>query len=154
MTNAFDAPNAEAERERLGRIAGWLKKKGHERVAEGVEEAMDVLVFYGLPETHMRKLRSTSMLERVFEEVKQRTQVVRIFPDEEAMLRLVGVVLMQVNKRWGDRRYVVTQNFGLDLEAWVFRTYGATHCADLSPHRVNPTPHSCLTHHIVEAAHL
>ena len=83
LKDVFNAPSREEAGRRLLGVAGWLRERGYERVAEMVEEAGDeVLAFYGLPEAHRRRLRSTNMLERVFCEVRRRTRVVRAFPDE------------------------------------------------------------------------
>jgi len=61
-------------------------------------------------------MRSTNMLERLFEEVRRRTRVVRVFPDERALLRIVGAVLMEVDEEWLGRRYMVMEEaYGLCL---------------------------------------
>ena len=73
---------------------------------EYAEAADEVLAFYGLPEAHRRKMRTTNMLERVFCELRRRTRVVRVFPDEKALIRLVSCVLMELEMEWEGRRYV------------------------------------------------
>jgi len=72
-----------------------------------MEEAADeVLAYYGLPETHRRKTRTTNMLERLFCELRRRTRMVRVFPDEGALIRLGSCVLMELEMEWEGRRYV------------------------------------------------
>ena len=51
-------------------------------------------------------MRSTNMLERVNQEIKRRTRVVRIFPDEAACLRLASALMMELNVEWMDRIYL------------------------------------------------
>lgn len=53
------------------------------------------------PTQHRVKLRSTNPLERLDGEIKRRTEVVSIFPDEAAITRLVGAILLEQNDKWG-----------------------------------------------------
>lgn len=73
------------------------------------EEALprDFTVF-GLPPSHRRKLRTTNLVERLNEETRCHTRVVRLFPSEAVCLRLVSAVLMEVSEEWqtSERHYV------------------------------------------------
>jgi len=60
-----------------------------------LEAREDVLAFRHFPEQHRRKVWSTNLLERVNEEIKRRTRVVGIFPNDAAITRLVGAVLLE-----------------------------------------------------------
>jgi len=60
----------------------------------------DVLAFRHFPVSHWRKLWSTNLLERVNEEIKRRTKVVGIFPNDAAIVRLVGAVLLEQDEHW------------------------------------------------------
>jgi putative transposase len=73
-------------------------------VLEASEE--DVLTYMTFPPEHWTRIYSTNPLERVIAEIKRRTNVVGIFPDPEAVIRLVGSVLIEVNDEWQvGRRY-------------------------------------------------
>ena len=67
----------------------------------------DVLAFTGFPQAHWRQIWSTNPLERVNKEIKRRTDVVGVFPNPEALLRLAGAVLVEQHDEWAaaDRRY-------------------------------------------------
>ena len=71
------------------------------KAAELMHEAReDVLAFRPFPRTHWRKIWSTNLLERVNEEIKRRTRVVGIFPNDAAITRLVGAVLLEQDEHW------------------------------------------------------
>jgi transposase-like protein len=85
---------AEARRDLVAWLAKWSAK--YPRLTGWVEENIDeTLSFYRLPRQHHKHLKSTNMLERLNEEIKRRTHVVRIFPNAESCLRLV--------RRWRSR---------------------------------------------------
>ncbi|CAK6696955.1 hypothetical protein BBFGKLBO_02155 [Synechococcus sp. CBW1107] len=81
-------------------MAGVLSLK-FPRAAELMASAReDVLAFRHFPASHWRKLWSTNLLERVNEEIKRRTKVVGIFPNDAAITRLVGAVLLEQDEHW------------------------------------------------------
>jgi len=67
----------------------------------------DVLAFMGFPKAHRVQIHSTNPLERLNAEIKRRTDVVGIFPNEAAITRLVGALLLEQNDEWQlQRRYL------------------------------------------------
>ena len=90
---------AEAERD----LAAWLERWSdkHAKLCDWVEEAIgETLSFYRLPRQHHKHLRSTNMLERLNEEIRRRTRVVRIFPNAESCLRLVRALTAETHEAW------------------------------------------------------
>ena len=85
-----------------------MLSRSHPKVAVMLDEAQhDLLAFASFPQRHWRQIWSTNPLERVNKEIKRRTDVVGVFPNPAALLRLAGAVLVEQHDEWeaGDRRY-------------------------------------------------
>ena len=104
----FAQPDAAHVREQLGVIAGMLGRQSTKVEAMLRDAAEDLLAFTGFPAAHWKKIWSTNPLERLNKEVKRRTDVVGVFPNPEALLRLAGAVLVEAHDEWQatDRRYL------------------------------------------------
>ena len=70
------------------------------------EEGEEMLTVYALPPGHRRRMRSTNMLERWFEEIRRRKKVIRIFPNRASCIRLIGTHCMETNEECLGRRYL------------------------------------------------
>lgn len=77
------------------------------KVARLLEEhGEEILAVYALPEAHRKQMRTTNLLERQNQELKRRTRVVGVFPNEPSCLRLVTALLMETNQEWMERLYL------------------------------------------------
>ena len=86
-----------------GDIAAWLTKwqAKHSKLCDWVEENIEeTLTYYRLPSPHHKHMKSTNMLERLNQEIKRRTHVVRIFPNMESCLRLVRALAVETHENW------------------------------------------------------
>ena len=84
-------------------LAAWLRKwqERYPRLTSWVEENIEqTLTYYRWPLQHHKHLRSTNMLERINQEIKRRTFVIRIFPNEESCLRLVRALAVEIHEDW------------------------------------------------------
>ena len=81
-------------------LAASLAERFPNAAALMYEAREDVLAFRHFPQAHWRKIWSTNLLERVNEEIKRRTRVVGIFPNDAAITRLVGAVLLEQDEHW------------------------------------------------------
>jgi putative transposase len=96
----YDRRNVEEARRDL---ATWLKKweNRYGKLCQWVEENIEeTLSFYRLPREHHKNLKSTNMLERIMEELKRRTLVVRIFPNTASCLRLTRAIAVEMHENW------------------------------------------------------
>jgi putative transposase len=106
LRSITEAPTWEAAREALGRVVAVLEKK-HPKVAAFLEEqGEETLAVYELPSEHRRRMRSTNLLARLNQEIKRRTRVIRILPNEAACLRLISALAMETNLEWMERVYL------------------------------------------------
>ena len=91
-------------------LAAWLGKWSvrYPRLTSWVEETIEqTLTFFRLPRQHHKHLKSTNMLERLNEEIRRRTYVVRIFPNTESCLRLVRALAVETHENWMEaNRYI------------------------------------------------
>jgi len=104
IATAFAQDDAEAARLQWRRVADQLRPKVPKLAALMDEAEPDVLAYMGFPTAHRVKLHSTNPLERLNGEIKRRTEVVGIFPNEAAITRLVGAILLEQNDEWAVQR--------------------------------------------------
>ena len=84
-------------------LARWLAKwqAKYPKLCDWVEENVEeTLTFYRLPRQHHKHMKSTNMLERLNQELKRRTHVVRIFPNAESCLRLIRALAVETHENW------------------------------------------------------
>ena len=103
----FAQPDPDHVAEQFDVIAGMLGRQVPKVETMMRDAKEDLLAFAQFPQAHWRQLWSTNPLERVNKEIKRRTDVVGIFPNPEALLRLAGAVLIEQHDEWAasDRRY-------------------------------------------------
>jgi putative transposase len=108
LRGIFAAPDGRSALELASSVAKKWREKGHERIAEHLEEHIEgCLSCLSFPESHRRRIRTTNGLERFNQELKRRTRVVRIFPNPEACLRLVTALAVEQSEEWiTGRRYL------------------------------------------------
>ncbi|GAA5650130.1 IS256 family transposase IS1245 [Geodermatophilus obscurus DSM 43160] len=104
----FAQPDAEHVHSQLSVIAGMLGRQFAQVEAMLRDAAEDLLAFTSFPVWHWKKIWSTNPLERLNKEIKRRTDVVGVFLNPAALLRLAGAVLVEAHDEWQvpDRRYL------------------------------------------------
>jgi putative transposase len=112
VRSVFSQPDREAVFERLGDVVSKLTETGFVDAADYLLDAStDVLVFSAFPVEHWSKIRSNNPQERLNKEIRRRTDVVGIFPNRRAVIRLVGAILSEQNDEWAlAKRYIGTES--------------------------------------------
>ena len=104
IATAFAQDDAEAARGQWRKVADQLRPKTPKLAALMDEAETDVLAYMAFPAAHRTKLHSTNPIERLNGEIKRRTEVVGIFPNENAITRLIGAILLEANDEWAVQR--------------------------------------------------
>jgi putative transposase len=104
IATAFAQNDAKAASQQWRHVADQIRPKVPKLAALLDEAETDVLAYMSFPPAHRAKLHSTNPLERVNGEIKRRTEVVGIFPNEAAITRLVGAILLEQNDEWAVQR--------------------------------------------------
>lgn len=98
------APDLKTARMLRDQVLADYEEKAPKAMAileEGFDDATAVLV---LPERYRKRLRTTNMVERLIEEIRRRENVIRIFPNRESAVRLIGAILMETDEKWSTGR--------------------------------------------------
>lgn len=100
LKGVFDAADATTAQEQLGRVVRKYQESAP-RLAAWIEENVpEGLTVFRLPTSHRRRLRTSNMLERLNRELKRRTRVATLFPNDASLLRLVTALLMEQSEEW------------------------------------------------------
>jgi transposase-like protein len=116
LREIFNADGGQQAKERVGEVITRLADTVPKVTALLEDAEDDLLAFYAFPQPHWPKLRSTNPLERVNREIGRRSDVVGIFPNDTAAIRLTGALLIEQNDEWlVGRRYLSAESLALVL---------------------------------------
>ena len=115
-------------KEALSDLAAWLSKwqSRYAKLCNWVEENIEeTFTFYRLPAAHHKHMKSTNMIERINEEIKRRTRVVRIFPNTESCLRLVLALAVETHENWIEATRYLNMDLLREQKKELLRTAAA-----------------------------
>ena len=116
MDRIFNASNSRDARAVIEEVMDKYEKDIPD-VTDMLDEAKeDILAIYILPRKYWKRFRTTNMIERLNEEIRRREKVVRIFPDDGSVLRLIGSLLLEKDEEWSSgRRYLDMKEYRENL---------------------------------------
>ena len=100
IRNVFNAPDLEEAERQLGLLIKKYESSAPELAKWAAKNIPEGLTVFELPASHRKRLRTTNGLERVNKEVKRRTRVATLFPNEASLLRLASAVLAEISEEW------------------------------------------------------
>ena len=109
LRQIWNAPDPNLATESLRRLVESYRDKAAKLAAWLEDNVPDGLAVFTLPEAHRRRLRTSNPMERAIQqEIKRRTQKVRVFPNEKSLERLVSAVLVEIDDKWAsaDKAYI------------------------------------------------
>ena len=111
VRTVFAQPDAESTWAQMTRVVNQLEERFPEAAHLLADASPDVLAFTGFPKQHWRQLWSNNPQERLNKELRRRSDVVGIFPDRDAITRLLGAVLAEQHDEWAvTRRYMSAES--------------------------------------------
>jgi transposase-like protein len=106
LTDIYNAPDKEAAIARKDDMVGKYKKEFPKAMNLLDDSFEDITAVFSLPEHYRRRLRTSNCIERLNEEIRRRERVIRVFPNEESLIRLLGALLMEQHEKWiSGRKY-------------------------------------------------
>lgn len=100
LTDMYNAPNLQEAMRRKGRILTQFDQIAPKATALLDESFADITAVFSLPEAYRKRLRTSNAIERLNEELRRRERVIRIFPNEDSLIRLMGAVLIEQHEKW------------------------------------------------------
>ena len=103
----FEQPSLQSAQDQLRQLADKLEPIYPKAATLLLEAEPDILAYKTFPNEHWRRIHSTNLVERLNKEIKRRTKVIGVFPDQSSIIRLVGTLLIEIDDEWRaiQRRY-------------------------------------------------
>ncbi|HHU08137.1 MAG TPA: IS256 family transposase [Clostridiaceae bacterium] len=112
LKDIYNSPELEEARERKEALLDYLEEHAPKAVETFDSGFDDITAVFQLPEACRRRLRTSNSLERVNQELRRRERVIRIFPNEASIERLLGSLLIEMHENWiSGRRYIDTEAY-------------------------------------------
>jgi len=106
LADLYNAPDLKEAKSRKQRMIEKYQKQASKAMALLDDSFDEITAVYALPESYRKRLRTTNSIERLNEELRRRERVIRIFPNDTSLIRLIGAVLMEHHEKWiNGRRY-------------------------------------------------
>lgn len=117
LTDLENAPNLSEATARKNQLLERYQGQAPKAMALLDAQFDEITAVYSLPEPYRKRLRTSNSIERLNEELRRRERVIRIFPNEASMIRLMGSVLMEMHENWvTGKKYFSMERYEADKE--------------------------------------
>lgn len=111
LRSMYQANDMDEARNILKATIGSFESKAPKAMLILEEGFEDVMAIMGLPDKYRKRLRTTNSIERLNEELRRRDRVIRIYPNEASVIRLMGSILMEQDEKWASRKYLIMDEY-------------------------------------------
>lgn len=113
LTDLYNSPTLDSATARKEDLLNTLSANNCQKAHDLLDESFaDITAVFALPSHYRRKLRTTNMIERLNEELRRRERVIRIFPNADSVIRLLGAILLETHEQWiSGRAYMNMGNY-------------------------------------------
>ena len=112
IRSIFDAPDLAKAQERLQDVVKQYQGKAPKLAAWIETQVLEGPTVFALPLSHQRRMRTSNSAERLNQELKRRTRVVRVFPNDASLLRLVTALLVEQSDQWETEKTYLNMKTG------------------------------------------
>src|SRR5690554_5060712 len=116
LRDMYESLDEQVAKDRRDNLLSFLEDKSPQAATLLDESFSDVMTVLNLPQRYRRRLRTTNSIERLNEEIRRRERVIRIFPNAESAMRLIGALLLEQHEVWSTGRLY----FNMD-EFWEWK---------------------------------
>ena len=118
----FEQPSLQSAQDQLRQLAEKMEPFYPKAAILLLEAEPDILAYKSFPKEHWRRIHSTNLVERLNKEIKRRTKVIGVFPDQPSVFRLVGSLLNEIDDEWraNQRRYFSVESMQLMIDSKRF----------------------------------
>lgn len=106
LKDIYNSPSLEEAEQRKDHLMQYLEKISTRAINLLDEGFSSITAVFNIPEEYRRRLRTSNTIERLNEELRRRERVIRIFPNDDSLERIMGAVLMEQNEQWMSRKYM------------------------------------------------
>jgi transposase-like protein len=127
LNDLYNAPDLKQTKLRKQQLIEQYQDQAAKAMALLDESFDEITAVYTLPEAYRKRLRTTNSIERLNKELRRRERMIRIFPNDDSLIRLMGAVLMEHHEKWTTGKKYFTMDRYLNVNERIKLYYGPSY---------------------------